>query len=39
MLLMALLQYLHSYEGIDLAISDKGHSVMNLLVAFLIGKY
>lgn len=33
---MALLQFLHSFEGIDIAISDKGHSFMNLMVAFLI---
>ena len=34
--IMALLQLLQSFEGINLAISDKGHSFMNLMVAFLI---
>jgi predicted membrane chloride channel (bestrophin family) len=33
---MALLEWLHSFDNIDLAISDKGHSFMNLMVAFLI---
>ncbi len=34
--IMALLEWLHSFDNIDLAISDKGHSFMNLMVAFLI---
>jgi len=34
--IMALLQYLHSFKSIDIAISDKGHSFINLLVAFLL---
>lgn len=33
---MALLQLLRSFEGINISISDKGHSFMTLLVAFLI---
>jgi hypothetical protein len=33
--IMALLEWLHSFDNIDLAISDKGHSFMNLMVAFL----
>lgn len=32
----ALIQWLDAQDGISLAISDKGHSFMNLMVAFLI---
>lgn len=34
--LMATIGLLHSREGLDLAISDKGHSYMSLLLAFLV---